>query len=141
MCAHSPQCPAADSAARTLAVVIADHHEQGWTLLCNGVVHFDDGVDLLPGGAIAGNGVISGDAAFDNCCSSSGPACACRLLIRDNFEALQRLRLRKRVEIHFVEDPVPEQSERAAHRPSARAREIVGRARVDGDVKWLFELT
>ena len=73
MCAHSPQCPAADSAARTLAVVIADHHEQGWTLLCNGVVHFDDGVDLLPGGAIAGNGVISGDAAFDNCCSSSGP--------------------------------------------------------------------
>jgi len=44
-------------------------------------------------------------------------------------------------EIHFVEDPVPEQSERAAHRPGARAREIVGRARVDGDVKWLFELT
>jgi hypothetical protein len=37
------------------AVVIADHHEQGWTLLCNGVVHFDDGVDLLPGGAIAGS--------------------------------------------------------------------------------------
>ena len=72
MCAHSPQCPAADSAARTLAVVIADHHEQGWTLLCNGVVHFDDGVDLLPGGAIAENGVISGDAAFGNCCSSSG---------------------------------------------------------------------
>jgi hypothetical protein len=74
MCAHSPQCPAADSAARTLAVVIADHHEQGWTLLCNGVVHFDDGVDLLPGGAIAANGVISGDAAFGNCCSSSGAA-------------------------------------------------------------------
>jgi Family of unknown function (DUF5999) len=70
MCAHSPQCPAADSAARTLAVVIADHHEQGWTLLCNGVVHFDDGADLLPGGAIAGPGAISGDAAFGNCSSS-----------------------------------------------------------------------
>jgi Family of unknown function (DUF5999) len=139
MCAHSPQCPAADSAARTLAVVIADHHEQGWTLLCNGVVHFDDGVDLLPGGAIAGNGVISGDAAFGNCCSSSGAVRARRLLIRDNFEAVQRLR--KRVEIHFVEDPVPEQGERAAHRLSARAREIVGRPGVDGDVKWLFELT
>jgi Family of unknown function (DUF5999) len=70
MCAHSPQCPAADSAARTLAVAIADHHEQGWTLLCNGVVHFDDGADLLPGGAIAGHGAISGDAAFGNCSSS-----------------------------------------------------------------------
>lgn len=139
MCTHSLQCPAADSAARTLAVVIADHHEQGWTLLCNGVVHFDDGIDLLPGGAIAANGVISGDAAFGNCCSSSGAARARGLLIRDNVEAVQRLR--KWVEIHFVEDPVPEQGERAAHRPSARAREIVGRARVDGDVKWLFELT
>ena len=138
MCAHSPQCPAADSAARTLAVVIADHHEQGWTLLCNGVVHFDDGADLLPGGAIAGHGAISGDAAFGNC-SSSGAVRARGLLIRDNFAAVPRLR--KRVEIHFVEDPVPEQSERAAHRPGARAREIVGRARVDGDVKWLFELT
>ena len=64
MCSHSPQCPAADSAARTLAVVIASHHEQGWTLLCNGVVHFDDEVDLLPGGTIAGNGGPSGNAAF-----------------------------------------------------------------------------
>ena len=70
MCAHSPQCPAADSAARTLAVVIADHHEQGWTLLCNGVVHFDDGADLLPGGTIAGHGAISGDPAVGNCSSS-----------------------------------------------------------------------
>jgi hypothetical protein len=54
MCSHSPQCPAADSVARTFAVVIADHHEQGWTLLCNGIVHFDDGADLLPSGAVAG---------------------------------------------------------------------------------------
>lgn len=86
MCAHSPQCPAADSAARTLAVVIADH-QQGWTLLCNGVVHFDDGVDLLPGGAIAANGVISGDAAFGNCCSSSGAVRA-----RVAFSSLTTLR-------------------------------------------------
>lgn len=73
MCSHSPQCPAAHSAARTLAVVIASHHEQGWTLLCNGVVHFDDGVDLLPGGTIVGNGGPIGNAAFGNC-SNSGAA-------------------------------------------------------------------
>jgi hypothetical protein len=52
---HSPQCPPADSAGRDLAVVIADHHERGRTLLCNGVVHFDDGVDLPPIRAVAGN--------------------------------------------------------------------------------------
>jgi uncharacterized protein DUF5999 len=67
MCSHSSQCPAADSAARTLAVVIASHHEQGWTLLCNGVVHFDDGVDLLPDGTIGGDGAPSNNAAFGNC--------------------------------------------------------------------------
>jgi hypothetical protein len=55
MCTHSPPCPDANSVGRTLAVVVADHHEQGWTLLCNGVVHFDDGADLLPSGAVAGN--------------------------------------------------------------------------------------
>ena len=63
MCSHSPRCPAADSVARTLAVVIADHHEQGWTLLCNGVVHFDDGADLLPSGAVASNRIHSASAS------------------------------------------------------------------------------
>lgn len=50
-CAHSPACPDAYSASRDLAVVVASHHEQGWTLLCNGVIHFDDDCDLLPSGA------------------------------------------------------------------------------------------
>jgi len=27
---------------------VASHPEQGWTLLCNGVVLFDDGGELLP---------------------------------------------------------------------------------------------
>lgn len=62
MCHHSPQCPAADSVARTLAVVIADHHEQSWTLLCNSVVHFDDGADLLPSGDV-GNRIHSSAAS------------------------------------------------------------------------------
>jgi hypothetical protein len=27
---------------------VASHPEQGWSLLCNGVVLFDDGGELLP---------------------------------------------------------------------------------------------
>ena len=49
-------------------------------------------------------------------------------------------RLRERVELDLVEDPVPEQGERAADGSSVRARQVVGRTRVDGDVEWLFEL-
>jgi len=30
--------------------VVAGHPEQGWLLLCNGVVSFDDGGALLPDG-------------------------------------------------------------------------------------------
>jgi len=29
---------------------MASHPEQGWSLMCNGVVIFDDGGALLPGG-------------------------------------------------------------------------------------------
>jgi hypothetical protein len=29
---------------------MASHPQQGWSLLCNGVVIFDDGGALLPGG-------------------------------------------------------------------------------------------
>jgi hypothetical protein len=32
--------------------VIAAHPEQGWSLLCNGVVLFDDTGELLPDGQI-----------------------------------------------------------------------------------------
>jgi len=31
---------------------MASHPEQGWSLLCNGVVIFDDGGALLPGGRV-----------------------------------------------------------------------------------------
>jgi hypothetical protein len=30
--------------------VVSSHPEQGWSLLCNGVVSFDDAGDLLPDG-------------------------------------------------------------------------------------------
>jgi hypothetical protein len=52
MCQHLPQCPAADRPDRDAARTVAGHPEQGWSLLCNGVVLFDDLGELLPGGRI-----------------------------------------------------------------------------------------
>src|SRR6478736_620895 len=51
MCSHVPQCPDVDSDSRDLAVVTSSHPEQGWRLLCNGVVLFDDDGELLPDGS------------------------------------------------------------------------------------------
>ena len=47
MCHHKPRCPGALTPDRTAARVVACHAEQGWSLLCNGVVLFDDGAILL----------------------------------------------------------------------------------------------
>ena len=49
-CRHRPRCPDALAPGRSAAKVVADHPGQGWSLLCNGVVLFDDGGALLPGG-------------------------------------------------------------------------------------------
>lgn len=49
-CGHLPRCPAADAPDRDAARTIAAHPEQGWSLLCNGVVLFEDTGGLLPGG-------------------------------------------------------------------------------------------
>lgn len=54
MCRHQPPCPPADASDRDAAHVISGHPEQGWSLLCNGVVLFDDTGELLPDGAIIG---------------------------------------------------------------------------------------
>jgi len=51
-CPHQPRCPSADAPDCEAAQVIAAHPEQGWSLLCNGVVVFDDTGDLLPDGHI-----------------------------------------------------------------------------------------
>ncbi|MFJ7590141.1 DUF5999 family protein [Streptomyces sp. NPDC097617] len=48
MCSHQPPCPTADSADYDAARIVASHPEQGWSLLCNGVVVFDDTGELLP---------------------------------------------------------------------------------------------
>ncbi|MFF7566617.1 DUF5999 family protein [Streptomyces pseudovenezuelae] len=50
MCRHTPACPTADSPDHEAARVVADHPEQGWSLLCNGVLIFDDTGELLPDG-------------------------------------------------------------------------------------------
>ncbi|MBB3084313.1 DUF5999 family protein [Geodermatophilus sabuli] len=50
MCAHVSPCPDASSDQRDLAAVVSSHPEQGWNLLCNGVVLFDDDGELLPDG-------------------------------------------------------------------------------------------
>jgi hypothetical protein len=50
MCEHVPPCPPAADPDHEAARVIAPHPEQGWSLLCNGVVTFDDTGQLLPDG-------------------------------------------------------------------------------------------
>ncbi|WSA66916.1 DUF5999 family protein [Streptomyces sp. NBC_01799] len=52
MCQHQPPCPTADSADREAARLMAHHPEQGWSLLCNGVLLFEDTGELLPDGQI-----------------------------------------------------------------------------------------
>jgi len=52
MCQHQPPCPSAESADRESARLVAHHPEQGWSLLCNGVLLFEDTGELLPDGQI-----------------------------------------------------------------------------------------
>jgi hypothetical protein len=52
LCRHTPNCPTADSPDREAAYVVAAHPEQGWSLLCNGIVCFEDTGELLPDGQI-----------------------------------------------------------------------------------------
>ena len=53
MCTHYPACPAANAVDWWAARNITEHPGQGWTLLCNGAVVFDDLGALLPDGRIA----------------------------------------------------------------------------------------
>jgi hypothetical protein len=51
-CRHSPRCPAATAPDRDAARTVAAHPEQGWSLLCNGIVLFDDTGEFLPDGCV-----------------------------------------------------------------------------------------
>ncbi len=52
ICPHKPPCPTPDDLDREAARIVAAHPEQGWNLLCNGVVIFDDTGELLPDGRV-----------------------------------------------------------------------------------------
>jgi hypothetical protein len=45
-----PPCPEARALDREAARTVVSHPEQGWSLLCNGIVVFEDTGELLPGG-------------------------------------------------------------------------------------------
>ncbi len=51
-CPHHPACPDAAAVDHEAARVVASFPEQGWSLLCNGVVTFEDTGELTPQGAI-----------------------------------------------------------------------------------------
>jgi hypothetical protein len=53
-CRHEPACPPVDASDRDAAHVIASHPEQGWSLLCTGIVLFEDFGELLPNGTSCG---------------------------------------------------------------------------------------
>jgi hypothetical protein len=45
-CSHFPSCPGANESDACAAAIVTDHCEQGWYLLCNGLILFDDGMCL-----------------------------------------------------------------------------------------------
>jgi hypothetical protein len=65
MCPHSPPCPAPSAPDREAAHTVVNHAEQGWSLLCNGVVIFEDTGELLPDGAAIAPHRPTDLAAFD----------------------------------------------------------------------------
>jgi hypothetical protein len=49
-CLHQPHCPDPAAVDRDAAQVVASFPLQGWSLLCNGVIMFEDTGELLPDG-------------------------------------------------------------------------------------------
>lgn len=54
MCPHSPHCPEPTDPGRETARVVSGHPEQGWSLLCNGLILFEDTGTLLPDRSVVG---------------------------------------------------------------------------------------
>ncbi|MEF9907105.1 DUF5999 family protein [Streptomyces sp. P9-A2] len=54
MCAHRTSCPRPHVQVPHVQVphVVAAHPEQGWSLLCDGAIVFDDTGELLPDGRV-----------------------------------------------------------------------------------------
>lgn len=81
MCTHEPRCPGARDSGREAARLIAAHPEQGWALLCNGVVIFDDTGELLPDGGVVAphRPAVSRTAAATQTCGPELKAVIARL--------------------------------------------------------------
>jgi hypothetical protein len=52
LCQHKNPCPTAEATDREAARIVAAHPEQGWSLLCNGVIAFEDTGEILPDGSM-----------------------------------------------------------------------------------------
>lgn len=52
VCDHQPECPSAEAEDRQAARVRVGHPEAGWSVLCNGVLTFDDTGCLTPDNVI-----------------------------------------------------------------------------------------
>jgi Family of unknown function (DUF5999) len=52
MCQHQTTCPNAEAMDREAARIVATFREQGWSLLCNGVIIFEDTGEILPDGTM-----------------------------------------------------------------------------------------
>ncbi|RKT08225.1 hypothetical protein BX286_6309 [Streptomyces sp. 3211.6] len=52
MCQHKPPCPPSTASDAQQARCVASHPEQGWSLLCNGVLAFEDTGALTPDGGV-----------------------------------------------------------------------------------------
>jgi hypothetical protein len=52
VCQHMTPCPTADAIDREAARIVATFREQGWSLLCNGVIIFEDTGEILPDGTM-----------------------------------------------------------------------------------------
>ena len=52
MCQHLTDCPTAEAVDREAARIVATFREQGWSLLCNGVIIFEDTGEILPDGTM-----------------------------------------------------------------------------------------
>ncbi len=50
MCQHQTPCPSSEAVDREAARVEVSFPEQGWSLLCNGVIVFEDTGEILPDG-------------------------------------------------------------------------------------------
>jgi hypothetical protein len=69
MCQHQPRCPQWPAPDHLAARIVAAHPEQGWSMLCNGVIVFDDGGELLPDGRAIppGRPAVAGPLAMAQC--------------------------------------------------------------------------